>query len=420
MKSLSRRARLGLLAGVSLLGVLGTIAAADAQGFDPRTPRTVVVGAPKTETSMVRVTPWRDGRTVSALPTKKLHVDWRKATGAPSESPALVDETGRFVVVGVRGDVVFVGPEGDERGRVPTSTSTPGPPVLLGDGTVVFVTLAGDVVGVKGTSKRFGVRLGSGAAKVAPLPLRDGGVVVALGADLLVLDAEGVVRARAQAPEQLVGSLLGVGGKVVAASRTGAVFSWAPGGEVVRAGSFRATVDGNLVAEDAQHVLAVTDGTQLTELDLVRGATQTRAASTGGGLFLGPPALGPNGAVLFGSTFGTSYLVTLDRSGQEARTAIGAAPPQNPTLLPDGGLPPVVIPPHTGPLVDSAGTVAFFTPEGVVGVASRESGVSVLGEPPCGRPTASRAPNHPGLAPAGPKSFTVVCENGTLVRISGD
>ena len=95
MKSLSRRARLGLGACVSLLGVLGVIAVAGAQGFDPRTPRTVVVGAPKTESSMFRVTPWRDGRTPSALPTKKLHVDWRKSTGAPSESPALVDETGR-------------------------------------------------------------------------------------------------------------------------------------------------------------------------------------------------------------------------------------------------------------------------------------------------------------------------------------
>lgn len=404
---------------VALLA-LGTAAIAAAQGFDPRRPKTVVVGSPKGESPMARVSPRRDGRTPNALPTKKLHVEWKKSTGAPLESPGLVDETGRLIVVGARGDVVFLSPEGDERGRISTGASSPGPATITGDGTVVFVTQGGEAIGARGTSRRFNVRLGLGAGtKVAPLPLADGGFVAAAGTELVLLDAEGTIRARAQSPEPIVGSLLGHAGRVVAASRSGTVFTWAPGGEVVRVGSFRATIDGGLALEDGGKLLAITDQTQLSELDLTRGASTSRATAAAGSLYLGPPALGPAGASFFGNTFGVSYLVSVDRAGTETRMPIGVAPPQNPTLLPDGGVPPLVAPPHTGPLVDDKGTVAFVTPEGVVGVISRESGVSTLGDPPCGRAPPKSA-GQPGLTPGARGTFYVACESGTVVKVAGD
>lgn len=418
-----RHTRLWRGLGMASIGLvaIASAAVATAQGFDPRRPKTVVVGAPKGEATMARVSPRRDGRASKALPTKKLHVEWKKTTGAPLENAPLVDETGRVIVAGVRGDVVFLGADGDERGRITTGASNPGPPALTGDGTVVFVAQNGEIVGARGTSRRFSVRLGlGGSAKVAPLPLADGGFVAAVGTELVLLDAEGSVRARAQAQEPIVGPLVGVGGRVVAASRAGTVFTWAPGAEVVRVGSFRATIDGSLAVEDHGHLLAITDQTQLTELDLARGTTTTRATAAPGSLYLGPPALGPNGTAILGNTFGVSYLVHIDRAGLETRTAVGVAPPASPTLLPDGGAPALTVPQHTGPLVDDQGTVAFITPEGVVGVASRGSGVSTLGDPPCGRGSAGRTALQPGLSPAGAGAFYVACESGTVVKVAGD
>jgi len=413
---MTRQRLVGL--GAFLLA-LGFGAAALAEGFDPRRPRTVVVGAPKGLAPVARVNARRDGRSSLPLPTKKLHVEWKKTTGAPLENPPLVDDA-RVVVVGARGDVVSYSPDGEERGRVSTSGTGPGPAAILGDGTVVFVSASGEIVGAKGNTRRFGVRSGASAgAKVAPLPLADGGFVAAIGAELLLLDAEGTVRARAQAQEPVVGPLLGHAGRVVAASRSGAVLTWAPGGEVVRVGSFRGSIDSGLALDDGGKVVAVIDQTQLVDLDLSRGATTTRATAAAGSLYLGPPALGPRGAALFGTTFGVSYVVVVDRAGAETRIAIGAAPPAGPTLLPDGGAPAVVIPPHAGVLLDDKGTVAFMTPEGVVGVASRESGTSTLGDPACGR-NAPRAVLQPGLAPAGPGAFYVTCESGTLVKVAGD
>ena len=410
----SRLAALGVL--VVALG-FGAIALAD--GFDPRRPKTVVVGAPKGVAPMARVNPRRDGRTSQPLPTKKLHVEWKKTTGAPLENPPLVED-GRVVVVGARGDVVSYAPDGEERGRVSTTGTSPGPAAILGDGTVVFVSAGGEIVGARGSSRRFGVRSGpSSGAKIAPLPLADGGFVAAIGAELLLLDAEGTVRARAQAQEPLVGPLLGASGRVVAGSRSGAVFTWVPGGEVIRVGSFRGAIDSGLALDDGGKVVAIVDQTQLMDLDLTRGATTTRSTAAPGSLYLGPPALGTSGAALLGSTFGVSYVVLVDRAGAESRIAVGAAPPAGPTLLPDGGAPPVVVPPHAGVLVDTKGTLAFVTPEGVVGVASRESGTSTLGDPACGR-NAPKALLQPGLAPAGPGAFYVACEGGTLVKVAGD
>lgn len=415
---MSRRSSALVIGGLVAAG-LGVSVLALADGFDPRAPKSVVVGSPGGPSPVGRVGPRRNGKSPNSLPKRRIHVAWKKATGAPVEGPVLVED-GRVVVVGARGDVVTLGPDGDERTRAATGVSAPGPAALLADGTTVFVSAAGEVVGAQGKSKRFGVRLGpSGAGKVSPLPLADGGFVAAAGADLALFDADGGIRARAQAPEPLVGALLSHGGRVVGAGRSGAVLAWSPGGEVVRVGSFRAPIDGPMALDDGGRLVAVTDQNQITEVELGRSAVSTRASAAPGSLYLGPVALGPTGTALLGSTFGVSYLVLLDRSSTETRIAIGTAPPTTPTLLPDGGAPPVVIPPHAGVLIDAQGTVAFVTPEGVVGVASRDSGVSTLGESACARGGA-RVASHPGLSPAEAGAFYVACESGTVVKVAGE
>lgn len=406
------------LSAALALASLAIGAGAAAEGFDPRAPHTVVVGPPRGYSPVVRVNASRDGLAADPLPSKKLHVVWRKSTGAPLDGPPVVDEGGRVIVAGARGDVVVLSPDGDEVSRASTSASSPGPLALTADGTVVFSTTSGDIVGARGVRRRFLVRTGvSSSFKVAPLPLRDGGFVAAVGSELLLLDTEGQERARARGPEAFAGPLVAIGARVFAASPGGTVFAWSPGGEIIRVGSFRARIDG-LAVEDGARLLTVTDAHQVTELDLARGVTRPRGTAALGSLYLGPPTLTRTTIVLQGTTLGATYLVLLDRAGRETRVPLAvASTPQ--ALLPDGGTPPIVAPPHTGTLVDARGTVAFITPDGVVGVASADSGTSTLAESVCGR-AIGKASVLPGLAPAGPNTFVVACESGTVAKIAGE
>ncbi|HQY61790.1 MAG: hypothetical protein IPF92_02155 [Myxococcales bacterium] len=414
------RARGRGLAALLALGSLALGAGAAADGFDPRAPHAVVVGAPRGAAPVVRVNAARDGLTQDPLPSKKLHVAWRKSTGAPLEGPPVVDERGRVIVAGARGDVVVLSPDGVELSRAATGAQGAGPLALTADGTAVFTTSSGDVVGARGATRRFLVHAGAPSSfKVAPLPMRDGGFVVAVGAALVLLDTEGQERARAHGPEPFVGTLVAVGARVLGASRGGTVFSWSPGGEIVRVGSFRAPLDGGLTVEDGVRLLAVTDGRQVTELDLARGATRPRGTAPQGSIYLGPLALSRGYIVLQGVGLGSTYLVVLDRTGRETRVPFGPSSPTLIPLLPDGGTPPLVAPPHTGALVDARGTIAFLTPTGVVGVSSPESGTSTLAEPVCG-PSVGRLAVIPGLAPAGPQAFVVACENGAVVKVVGE
>ncbi len=419
----------GLRGGLGLgfavaLGLLGSYAhRAKGQSFDPRRPRTVVVGAPRGDAPMARVDARRSGQSRVSLPTRRLRIAWRKSTGAALEGAPLVGQDGAITVVGARGDVVVLDPEGEERGRAQTGSPNPGPPVLTAESTVVFVSASGDVVGFRGNVRRFVTKLGGergAGGKIAPLPLDDGGLVVGFGMELIILDGDGAVRMRALAPEPLVGALAASGGRILAVTRGGAVFGWVPGREVIRIGSFGAPIDGGLVVENGRTLLAVTEVSQLAELDSSRGGTAARSIAAPSSLYLGPVALGPRSVVLLGTTAGVSYLVLVDPSGQETRVAVGVAPPASPvTLLPDGGVPAVVVPPHVGPLVDGEGTIAFAMPEGQVGTYSQATGVSVIGESPCGRPL-GKSPGIAGLAPAGKGAFVVACESGVVAKIVGE
>lgn len=411
-----------LLVAAALTGFF-TLRSADAQRIDPRRPAVFVVGSPGGASPTSRGDGRRTGTTKDPLPSGLLHIGWRKAMGLSIEQPALAGPDGTLAIVtATRGDVIFLDADGDEKARVTAGTAAVGPATMTSDGTVVFLTSAGDAVGIRRTSPRprFLTRIGGERnMRAAPLSLDDGGVVVATATDLVVLDAEGNVRSRVSLPETPAAPLLSSGDKVVAVTSTGAVYGWTPGREPVRLGSFGAAVDGGVALAGASTLVAVIEGNHLVDLDLTRAVRSSRSIAAQG-LYLGPPSVrtvagGGSLATLLAYTPTRAFVVTVDPGGQEiARAPIATVTP--PTLA-DGGPAPLVAPAHAGPLVDARGAVAFAAPDGRVGVVGPEGAVDSLGELICTK--TNRSSGVAGLTALGRGAFVVTCESGVVARIAG-
>ncbi|CAN5924575.1 hypothetical protein BH11MYX4_BH11MYX4_31700 [soil metagenome] len=403
-------------------GVVVHLGDADAQRLDPRRPSVFVVGSPGGASPTTRGDGRRTGVSKELLPAGVLHVAWRKTIGLTIDQPALVGPDGMLAIVTARGDVVFLDESGEERGRASSGTTSVGPATMTSDGTVVFMSSAGDAVGVRRASPRprFVTRVGGERnLRAAPLSLDDGGVVVATATDLVVLDAEGNVRARVSLPETPAAPLLASGDRVIAVTTTGAVYGWTPGREPFRLGSFGAPIDGGAALGDANTLIAVIEGNHLVELDLTRAARSTRSVAAQG-LYLGPPsvravAAGGTLATLLAQTASRAFVVTLDPGGQEtARAPIATL---TPITLPDGGPAALVARPHTGPIVDPRGAIAFAAPDGHVGMVAPDGAVDTLGELICTQN--ARSAGIAGLTPFGRGAFAITCEGGVIARITG-
>jgi len=282
---------------------------------------------------------------------------------------------------------------------------------------------------------RIGRPASDGAAFPSPLPLEDGGVIVATGHELAVLDAEGHERARTTFAEPVATSLVSALGRVVAVARSGAVFTWIPGApEPARIAAFGSPVAGSAALADAHTLVAVVaSGTTFASVDLLSGAVTTRAVATGG-LWLGPPAMRAGAATLASLGVTSETAVTFAPSGREVGRAVLSTHPAAARL--DGGAPPPdALRPTSAFLVDAAGTLVFVTLSGDAGAVAGAGGVGatvellsdtcahaggVLGVPgafPGGVPASSAAA---GIAPLGPGAFVVACRSGAVVGVSGD
>jgi hypothetical protein len=345
--------------------------------------------------------------------------------GALVEVAPLVDARGTTYVIGTRGEVVAVAPDGTERWRASTGAMQPGPGALLSDDTVVFVDAAGEAVAVREGSLRWRVRFGRGdAAHPAPLTLDDGGVVVATTRDLAVLDADGRERARTTLAEPTTVPLLAALGKVVAVTASGAVWTWSPGAEPTRVASFGAGIDDGAVLTDDHTLIAVTAARgHVAAVDLVRGTTTTRAVAPAG-LWLGPPAVRAGVAYLVLLAPTSELAVGIDASGAERiRAPLGT---RLPAVTTDGGVAPLVAGPHTPALIDDAGTLAFATTDGAIGVIDTAAGATVELLADACPPFATRAVGGGGvaaptvaLAPLEPGVFVAACRSGTLLAVHG-
>jgi hypothetical protein len=398
--------------GAAAIGLLLAGAAA-AQTLETRHARTLVVGTPKGGARVDRVNRGRTGQSQDALPASSLRIEWQTAfLGMAIEQAPLVDPAGTTLVVGAQGDVVAIGRDGAEVWRASTNAPQPGPAALLSDGSVVFATGSGDAVAVRQGRLRWSARFGrADSAHPAPLPLEDGGVVVATGRDLAVLDADGNERARATLAEPATAPLISALGRVLVVASSGTVYAWGLGGEPARVGSFGSAVDQGAALVDDHTLVAVTSAhTHLTAVDIERGTTTTRAIAASG-LWLGPPATQGGVAHLLALTQVSDLLVALDAAGSEVGRALLGTRPL--LLGPDGGPAPLVAPPHAPPIVDAAGVTAFVTSQGA-GVAS---GATVeFAADVC--PAASNGAAA-GLAPLGAGAFVVACRAGSLVALNG-
>ncbi|HEY8073694.1 MAG TPA: hypothetical protein VIF62_06290 [Labilithrix sp.] len=412
--------RVAIVSACLLSAALGATIA-DAQRVDPRRASTFVVGTPAGPAPMQRVDAKRSGASKQPLPSGQLTVAWRKTIGLSVDQPALAGADGTVAIVTARGDVVFLDEAGEEKGHVTVDGRSAGPAAMTSDGTVVFATSSGDAVGVRRVSPRprFVSRIGGERnTRAAPLPLDDGGVVVATTTDLVVLDSEGNVRQRVTLADGAAAPLVAAGDKVLAVSSAGTVYGWTPGREPVRMGSFGAPIDGGAALVD-ESLVAVIEGNHLVDLDLAHGSRGTRSISQAG-LYLGPPAVrrdakGATLATVLSLTPTRLAVVTLDAAGTETlRAPIGG---NSLATLADGGIAPLVAPLHTGPLVDARGVVAWASTDGHVGVVTSDGAVEPLGEVLCSR--SGRSAGIAGLTPVGRGAFVVTCDSGTIARVQG-
>jgi hypothetical protein len=402
-------------------------AVAGAQTADVQRPHTMVVGTPAGGARTDRIDAARSGRSATALPLAEgggLRIEWRAALGASVDVGPVVDARGTTYVVGTRGEVVATARDGSEKWRVSTGAIQPSAPALLSDDTLVFSDAAGEAVAIREGVLRWRVRFGRSdparATPPAPVALDDGGVVVTTSRDLATLDAEGHERARTTLPEPmafpLVSAVVLGSPKLVAVTTSGTVWSFAPGAsEVTRSASFGGPIDDGAALADDHTLLAVAGGRQhLVAVDLVRGTTTTRAI-TPTGLWLGPPSMAAGTAHLVLQAPTSELALAVDPSGAETSRALLTTHP--PPISTDGGVAPLVALPHTPLLVDAAGTVAFATAEGSVGVVS--GGVVDLLADVCPPPPGPRGAvtATAALAPLGAGVFVAACRSGTLLAV---
>jgi hypothetical protein len=401
-----------------------------AQPFDVERPLVVVVGAPG-GARMTRLDRGRRGLATSPLPASSLATEWQVALGFTAQQGPLVDSKGRTYVVGDNCEVVGLASDGVVLWRAAAKGTQPGPAVLLSDNTLVFADSAGEAVAVREGAIVWRSRFGrASASHAAPLPLDDGGVVVASGPDLAVLDAEGGERTRVVLPETTSHPLISTEGKVLAIGDSGAVWAWVPGEhQANRVGSFGSDIEGS-AAVFGEHILLAASATQthLSTVDLASGTAATLVGPLGG-LWLGSPAVDGRGTIYdTQSTASGEAIVALDAAGVERGRALVAAPTRA------GGADRAALGAGSGarpsPIVDSEGHIVFATTTGAIGVVSglltpgatvgtADAPADLIAEA-CTSPARAHGESAVvGMAPLPLQRLVVVCKAGLVIALKG-
>ena len=397
------------------LGATALASWAVADGLSPGVPATVVVGDPRGAAPRDRVDAHRRGRAHTLLPEAPKEL-WRRELAGGVVLPPVVDDRGGIVVALSSPDLVRLDEDGQQTWRVRLGAAAPSvPPVIASDGSILVVAEDGILWSVSaGGSIRFSVDLATStkAAGAAPLARDDGSVVVAGSQELVVVAADGSVRARTAIDGRPVGGLLPHEGGVLVTTREGDVWRWTPPGSPRRMGTFGGQMTAGASKVSSRTVVGVVERERVVGLDLVTGATTLLLSAAA---FVAPledtVTLTPAGVLLATSVVG-------EVAGIDARGVLvqrGALEKVPTMFTTDAGVPPMFrwarmssSPPL---VVDPGGRVAFARNLGKIGALSSEGVVHTASPRQCARPVA--------LLPAGKARFVIACRSGS-VAVFGD
>ncbi len=403
--SRSQRSRV-LAAFVVLSGaVLASFSFADA--VDPTAPATIVVGAPRGYAPRARLGDARLGRSSSRLPTAALEL-WRRELAGGLDFPPVVDSSGGVIAALVSPEVVRIGPDGRQRWRERLGVaSAAAPPIITSDGSVGVLCTDGTFWRVSAAGrvgKAVDLQTRTKNATATPLALDDGSVILASERQLVHVDADGSIRARAAFPERAVGGLIAYRGGVLVTAQSGGVFSWRAPGAVRKLGEFGGLVEYGGALLSRRSLVAVVDRQRVLALDLLTATTTVLADGAGMRQFEGPVTLDSSGLLMFTSGFGE--LFGLDGHGMLVRRVL-----LDNIMLPTSADAGVSFPSMfraTPPLiVDAIGTVAFVRNNGRLGVVDDQDLMTLLDPRVCSRPLA--------ILPAGKARLLVACRSGSVV-----
>ncbi|HXX69990.1 MAG TPA: hypothetical protein VEK07_22615 [Polyangiaceae bacterium] len=401
------------------------LATAWGQTVDVERPSLLVVGTPSLRTASAALNDAPPGASATRLPSGRLRIGWRASLGMSVEHAPVLDAQGNIYVVGERGDVVALSPTGEELWRLATNFAQPGPSTVLRDGTIVFVDGSGAAVAVREGFLRWRTKLARGdSARPHPLALDDGGVIVAAGNAIVVLDAEGHERARLVLSETAASILAAEPNQIAVVTTNGTVWTWNPGAlEPTRVASLDASIDATPALGNGHVLFAIAaGGSRLFAADLVTGSVSLRASATGS-LWVSSPVVQRETVSLLALAAGGEVALALDgRGGEIGQAWIGSSP------LPvmDGGVGLRSAIPQAPLLADSEGTLAFAAADGALGVVahlgSSQPEVQRISDP-CPAPAGGRAAIDSavvGITPLRPGAFLAVCRRGTLLAIQGE
>jgi len=296
----------------------------------------------------------------------------------------------------------------DNRGRLAWSLRSgaalpAAAPAILSDGTRVVLTSAPELFAVHRSGElRFRKPLPAPPMRFAapPLPLDDGGLVIAVSGELMRVEPNGEIWARASLDDP-VRALVRSGGGIAVVTQRGEVYSWRPPELPKRLGSFGGRVDDGAALSGPTRLTAVVAHTRLVDLSLASGA---RASRTDGAMALkGPPAVLASGEVRLVSADGA--LVGYDARGRE--TLHMALEP--PIAVGDSGAPPPSLLSAPPIVIDSEGRVGFVRPGLDAGVVASDGSVSTAKGAACVDPVS--------IAPAGARRMVVACRSGLLFML---
>lgn len=405
------------VAGVVGACAIAVASLAIADGFDPTTPTTIVVGRPLGHAVSERVDPARRGQSKTRFPSEPVEL-WRRELAGGLELPPVVDAEGEVVAALVSPDIVRIGKDGRQtwRARLGAAPAV-APPVLTSDGSTFVVCGDGTAWSVSaGGAVRFTTNLGirTKKAMAAPVALENGSVAIAGDLDLAIIAGDGSIRAQASLPSRPVGALLRYRRGILVATQTGDVYHWRSPLGPQKLGSLGGALEGGVMLVSKRAVVGVVNRDSVVVLDLESGNTTLVIGEASTLVALeGPTALSPNGQLLVTSVVGEMF-------GIDAHGVVERRIPLEPLPALFGADAGVSVPPifrrlDTRPspplIVDKRGSIAFIRNSGKVGIVRPDGSITTVNRRLCARPIA--------VLPAGPGRLVAACRSGS-VAMFGD